>query len=581
MSDGSYPIANEADLDKAIHAVGRGGSSHNAIRAHIIRRARSLGASSKIPDNWNSDGSLKGDSVSKTDAVAKDMGPELDDGIDCMDPTVPLAAPEDDAPGDTTDPGSPAWEAIDAATACKWTSILARARVAVDLLAEREMLEAAACDPDDMENAFDLGDVCCAIDYAISMLAPFAVAEQSAADCGEADMMAMVGKSAADLETLTAVRKAMESADLADPLAKIEGLGWIAKAGRVLSSVNEAHIREAAGRLNTVLQSLPSAPTTDDGQPVAKQEGPTVDATETQDAQVAKDGTPAPADEQAKNSDPVNAGGVTGMGQPRDSAQAALPGDAQTPGRQVIKAAEWCVQVYDRSRRFVGLADPSAIVQQVTKADDGEKKPMQAVFDQDGDLIGIVDPDAIQPVTGAGGPSAADTDGDGTEAAPAATDDTDMTPQPPAATGTPADAMPDDGVAKQDSTQDVAAVLKSIVAEAVAAALGAQAPAEDIAKQADVAGLSEQVETLKARLAVVEETPAAPKVFSNGQTPPAHQLRGQDQGAPPPVDIAKAAELKRTLYTGTAAEQQATFKTMEAAAVSQLAAMHAQRRQPA
>ena len=36
---------------------------------------------------------------------------------------------------------------------------------------------------------------------------------------------------------------------------------------------------------------------------------------------------------------------------------------------------------------------------------------MQAVFDQDGDLIGIVDPDAIQPVTGAGGKPADDGDG--------------------------------------------------------------------------------------------------------------------------------------------------------------------------
>ena len=74
----------------------------------------------------------------------------------------------------------------------------------------------------------------------------------------------------------------------------------------------------------------------------------------------------------------------------------------------------------------------------------------------------------------------------------------------------------------------------------MAAALGAQAPAEDIAKQADVAGLLEQVETLKARLATVEEQPAAPKVFTNGQVPPAHQMRGQDQGAPAAVDVAKA-----------------------------------------
>jgi hypothetical protein len=56
-----------------------------------------------------------------------------------------------------------------------------------------------------------------------------------------------------------------------------------------------------------------------------------------------------PAAEQARDRGPVSAGGTTGMGRPRrtgpasalpaDGPQAALPGDAQVPGRQVIKAA--------------------------------------------------------------------------------------------------------------------------------------------------------------------------------------------------------------------------------------------------
>ena len=79
MESGSYPISSQADLDKAIHAVGRGNASHGAIRKHIIQRAQSLGVSSKIPDNWNRDGSLKGDSVSKRRrTVVKDIGPDLD-----------------------------------------------------------------------------------------------------------------------------------------------------------------------------------------------------------------------------------------------------------------------------------------------------------------------------------------------------------------------------------------------------------------------------------------------------------------------------------------------------------------------
>ena len=160
--------------------------------------------------------------------------------------------------------------------------------------------------------------MCCAIDYAISVLAPFAVAEQSEADCGDADMMAMVGKSAPDAaRPLTAVAKAMGAADLSLPLAQIEMFGAvIAKSGRVLSSVNEAHIREAAGRLNTVLSSLPQAPTADDGQPVAKEKENTVDGTDTEAAPVAKDGMPAPADEQAQRHRPRERGRDNGHGHP-------------------------------------------------------------------------------------------------------------------------------------------------------------------------------------------------------------------------------------------------------------------------
>jgi len=58
MPDGSYPVADSEDLDNAIHAVGRGGADHDAIRRHIISRAKALGLSSRIPDDWNADGSI-------------------------------------------------------------------------------------------------------------------------------------------------------------------------------------------------------------------------------------------------------------------------------------------------------------------------------------------------------------------------------------------------------------------------------------------------------------------------------------------------------------------------------------------
>lgn len=59
----SYPIADISDLKKAIRAVGRGKAGHDAIRKHIIARAKALKATSLIPDNWNSDGSMKESAV--------------------------------------------------------------------------------------------------------------------------------------------------------------------------------------------------------------------------------------------------------------------------------------------------------------------------------------------------------------------------------------------------------------------------------------------------------------------------------------------------------------------------------------
>jgi HK97 family phage prohead protease len=54
----SYPIGDADDLDNAIRAVGRGGADHDAIRKYITGRAKALGLSAKIPDNWGADGSL-------------------------------------------------------------------------------------------------------------------------------------------------------------------------------------------------------------------------------------------------------------------------------------------------------------------------------------------------------------------------------------------------------------------------------------------------------------------------------------------------------------------------------------------
>ena len=166
-----------------------------------------------------------------------------------LDPTEVLAEPEEAAAGDASEPGSPAWEAVDAATARKWTAILARAKGALQVMSDRENQEVAvgSDDGDAADNAFDLEDACCAIDYAISVLAPFAVDEQSEADTAS--------------EAMDGVSKAMKaSSGMEGALGVLEALGPVRKAGRVLSAANEAAIRGAVESLQKVLASLPAAP---------------------------------------------------------------------------------------------------------------------------------------------------------------------------------------------------------------------------------------------------------------------------------------------------------------------------------
>ncbi len=51
MPDGSFPIRNAADLDNAIHLVGKA-KDPAAAKRHIIKRARALMLKSKLPLSW-------------------------------------------------------------------------------------------------------------------------------------------------------------------------------------------------------------------------------------------------------------------------------------------------------------------------------------------------------------------------------------------------------------------------------------------------------------------------------------------------------------------------------------------------
>lgn len=59
LPDGSFPIKTAADLDNAIRAYGRA-KDKAAAKAHIIKRAKALGASDKIPAAWTQTEGKKG-----------------------------------------------------------------------------------------------------------------------------------------------------------------------------------------------------------------------------------------------------------------------------------------------------------------------------------------------------------------------------------------------------------------------------------------------------------------------------------------------------------------------------------------
>ena len=178
-----------------------------------------------------------------TKANEEEMPVEADIIKEDLDANTLMAEPADAGDGNPDEPGSPAWEAIDAATAAKWTAILARAKNAVCEMRDREKEEVEAGHMWDEDGVHDLKDAAEAIDYAISLLAPFAVSEQAEA---EYEMMKQI-------ETVVkGIKPKM--------LATAEQFAPIYKAGRTLSAANEAALKDASDAIAKVLESLPKAP---------------------------------------------------------------------------------------------------------------------------------------------------------------------------------------------------------------------------------------------------------------------------------------------------------------------------------
>jgi len=182
MSDGAYPVADAEDLDNAIHAVGRGGADHDAIRKHIIARAKALNLSSKIPDNWNSDGSLATKSVElvEKDGVVSGDNPFLGGSVTGAPPAAPAA---DDA---AAMPGSPEWEAADAVIASDAANLILQAYELTRQFRDREAIEVAAGEGNDMFDTFSAECVLDILSAAIGQMATLAFHEAVASQAEKA-----------------------------------------------------------------------------------------------------------------------------------------------------------------------------------------------------------------------------------------------------------------------------------------------------------------------------------------------------------------------------------------------------------
>ncbi|MFI1535573.1 hypothetical protein [Streptomyces anandii] len=156
MPDGSYPITSKADLRKAIRAVGRGNADHDAIRRHIIKRAKALGLEGMVPKDWNANGSVKtaekaddtGDSAVTDDQAA--MTEKAEEILREVRALVPELAKADD----TTDAGDGGDGEGDDGDE---TEDITSANAAIACIAQLIIKEAESLAAGNLHEAYDIG----------------------------------------------------------------------------------------------------------------------------------------------------------------------------------------------------------------------------------------------------------------------------------------------------------------------------------------------------------------------------------------------------------------------------------------
>lgn len=168
----SFPIVTEADVSDALHSIGRAGSDNYdaaTLKRNILRIARRKGF--KVPESDEAEKS------EDTEVIVKDgmvSGPN---------PFLTGDAKPDD--GDDIDtgpaPGSPEWEAVDAATATAAAESLMEAAEYIRTFAQREAVEVAAGEGNDVFDAYAAESALYGVSQALGVMAQMAFHEGLAA----------------------------------------------------------------------------------------------------------------------------------------------------------------------------------------------------------------------------------------------------------------------------------------------------------------------------------------------------------------------------------------------------------------
>lgn len=431
-----------------------------------------------------------------------------------LDASTILAEVADVVDGDPTIPGSPAWEAVDAATAAKWTAILVRAKNAICELKEREKAEVDAGMEWDEDDVDDLKDVEAAVEYAISLLAPFAADE-----AGEAAW-----------ESMYAIQKSVKGIK-ARALATLEGFAPLVKAGRTLSAENETSLRAAADSIRKVLDSLPKAPVSqvaDESNLGSETDGAApAEITKDRVAEIIEDAI-AKADEPAEDA-------------PADDMVEEMPADDAEATDETMKEDSMMKATPDMSV----MSDDELARVAITGADADRQAALQEIGLRT--LTGGMD-DADETPEEEAAEEAAELDSEDGEITEPAPSDTELAPA--SEVGTPT-SLTKAIKTSEKKNKKVAKVIKA---------------AHDNEERlvAVIKGLEDRIAHL--------EAPAMSKVLTNGALPPAHLMRGQDAGVSAMSDA--TALRKERDNADTAVVKAEIEERMRIASLEALAAMN-------